>query len=302
MRLVALCIFSRARGLSVASSSLLRRAVETLRSAGVPEAEASAEWLLAHAVGSTTRYVPSEISAEQRSLFEAYVARRAKREPTQYIVGRWAFHGVEVTVRPPTLVPRPETEELVERIIEWWGDRPARFVDICCGTGCIALALRETLPGSSCLAFDIDDAAVSLATENAAGRFPVLRRSAEEPRPPTEPPYDFVVSNPPYIPTAELATLDPEVALFEDRAALDGGEDGLDVVRSILEHAPTYLDPDSARTVWLELDVSHPKKLLEDRRTLVPDGVLLDTFDDLFGNPRFARLVFPKHLCGVGGR
>lgn len=210
-----------------------------------------------------------------------------------------------MSVKPPILVPRPETEELVDKILEWWGDRRApRFLDVGCGTGCIGLALLQALgPDSSCVAIDNDHQAVALARENGRDRpgYSVIHRSADTRKPPSEVPFDFIVSNPPYIPTANLDTLEPEVAHYEARGALDGGPDGLDVVRSILARAPTYLHSDSTRTVWLELDDSHPSLFASDsfratftckREHTLLDNTEVEAFDDTFGNPRFVRLSF----------
>lgn len=192
----------------------------------------------------------------------------------------------------------------MDKILEWWGDRrrAARFLDVGCGTGCIGLALLEALgPDSSCVAIDSDHQAVALARENGRERpgYSAVLRSADTPKPSTEAPFDFIVSNPPYIPTANLDALEPEVAQYEARRALDGGPDGLDVVRSILAHAPTYLHPDSTRTVWLELDDSHPSLFVCDNfrarltsRPEHPDHTEAEAFDDIFGNPRFVRLSF----------
>lgn len=204
------------------------------------------------------------------------------------------------------LVPRPETEELVDLVLEWWGDRgAARFVDVGCGTGCLGLALLEALPASSsCVAIDVSPVALALARDNGRGTsgYVVVDRSADHPKPNEEPPFDFVVSNPPYIPTADLENLQPEITRYEDRRALDGGPDGLDLVRCILDCAPSYLDANSTRTVWLELDVSHPRMLADPtaRGTILPAPesggyfarTSVETFDDLSGNPRFAKVSF----------
>lgn len=249
-------------------------------------------------LGSTNRGIVAvekgrSLDADEKAAFEGYVARRLAREPTQYIVGRWGFHSIDIAVRSPVLVPRPETEELVDMILDWWGSSsPARFLDACCGSGCVGLALLESMPrGSSCVAFDIDDAAIDLSREN--GRpygeyYEVCRRSVFDPMPSGELPYDFIVSNPPYIPTRDLDTLAPEILQYESLLALDGGGDGLDLVDEIIDKAPTYLDPSSSRTLWLELDVSHPL-ILEQRRDKT---VVVEGSKDSTDKPRFAKVVF----------
>eukprot|EP00633_Aureoumbra_lagunensis_P010100 CAMPEP_0197320900 /NCGR_PEP_ID=MMETSP0891-20130614/62212_1 /TAXON_ID=44058 ORGANISM="Aureoumbra lagunensis, Strain CCMP1510" /NCGR_SAMPLE_ID=MMETSP0891 /ASSEMBLY_ACC=CAM_ASM_000534 /LENGTH=294 /DNA_ID=CAMNT_0042812487 /DNA_START=24 /DNA_END=908 /DNA_ORIENTATION=+ len=284
---------------------------------------ASAEWLLAHALGSTIRSTARSAIAEGRRLtpveearFQKFISRRSTREPTQYIVGKWGFHDIELEMRPPVLVPRPETEELVDLILTWWqqqkSDAPARFLDVGCGTGCLGLALLNHLPsGSFCRGIDINPTAVSLANSNAisvlrsrSNEYIAEMRQAGTLRPQGEQTYDFIVSNPPYIPSRDLELLEPEVVRFEDKAALDGGDDGLSVVRQLLDRAHSYLDPTSVRTIWLELDVSHPLTLsaeLSSRRAwaasfgfneLKPE--LIQSHTDLSGNPRFAQLAFPS--------
>ena len=305
------------------AEAALSEAVERLRAACVPDAEASAGWLLAHVLGSTTMSAVDVAVAEgshltelQAGRFRAFVARRETREPTQYIVGKWAFYDIEVEVRPPVLVPRPETEELVDLILKWWfsdisrRSRPARFLDVGCGSGCIGLALLQHLPrGSECLGIDISQEALSLANHNGlqlvdrrCKSYEVKERSAAVPRPRSEKPYDFIVSNPPYIPTCDLKGLEPEVRHFEDPRALDGGDDGLDVARHILDQAPTYLDPKSTRTLWLELDTSHPLTLPNEINKKRPtkassfhnsQQMRLDaSFKDANENSRFAKILF----------
>lgn len=283
-----------APGVSVRSA--LERAVQSLRSEAVPEPEASAEWLLAHVLGATTR---SEVGAavagggalgaEAAARFDAMVARRRAREPTQYIVGSWPFHDVELEMRSPVLIPRPETEELVDMILDWWrataGDAPAAFADVGCGTGALGLALLNALPaGSSCAAVDVAPAAVALARVNAArlglsGAFSVVEATAGD----LEGSFDFVASNPPYIPTGDLRTLDAEVADWEDPGALDGGADGLDVARELLARAPAVLR--GPRAVWLELDTTGPGRL-----AAAYPSAAVECLDDLSGRPRFALL------------
>mmetsp|Transcript_21953 Transcript_21953/g.70685 ORF Transcript_21953/g.70685 Transcript_21953/m.70685 type:complete len:437 (+) Transcript_21953:556-1866(+) len=299
--------FCDVHGANPRARDALLEAITLLREASVPEAEASARWLLAHVLGSTELGAVdaavtdnARLSALQVGRFRSFVQRRLTREPVQFIVGRWAFHDIDLELRPPVLVPRPETEELVDLVLDWWWGlcttttqkkrrdvddvddtssrpkkAPARFLDVGCGSGALGLALLKKLPpGSTCRAIDISLDAVSLARQNAAqldlaDRYVVERRSAFVPKPPEEAPYDFIVSNPPYIPTIDLRSLEPEVRAFEDPLALDGGGDGLDVARAILDQAPTYLDPDSTRTVWFELDSSHPLTLAAElkRRT-----------------------------------
>ena len=171
-------------------------------------------------------------------------------------------------------------------MLGWWGSSPATFADVGCGSGCLGLALLNKLPeGSSCTAIDISEEAVALSTRNAeklglSSVYDVSRRSANE----LTGSFDFVVSNPPYIPSRDLQGLDAEVADFEDPRALDGGADGLVVARQLLERAPLVLRGER-KSVWLELDETGPALLSRSYASC-------ESFVDLAGKERFARVDF----------
>ena len=171
-------------------------------------------------------------------------------------------------------------------MLDWWGSSPATFADVGCGSGCLGLALLNKLPeGSSCTAIDISEEAVSLSKRNAeklglASVYDASRRSASE----LTGAFDFVVSNPPYIPSQDLRGLDAEVSDFEDPRALDGGADGLVVARQLLERAPLVLRGER-KSVWLELDETGPALLSRSYASC-------ESFVDLAGKERFARVDF----------
>jgi len=286
-------------------------AVERLEANDVAEPVASVEWLLAHVLGSTSRgavslaiSIDKRLDADTTAEFERLVSRRLRSEPTQYIVGKWGFHDIELELRPPILIPRPETEELVEIILDAWKrgvhHGPVRFVDVGCGSGAIGLALLKALPkGSTCVAVDINPDAVELSRANArsvlgqdeacyaaelcsaADLAAVLRRRGGAA-------IDFIVSNPPYIPTRDMPTLQREVADWEDAGALDGGDDGLDVARDVLDAAFDL----GVNALWLELDTSHPEGALQDELDAQiarwTRGAVLRPMRDGSDNPRFA--------------
>lgn len=199
---------------------------------------------------------------------EAAVERRMAGEPLQYILGEWSFFGCRFRVTPDCLIPRPDTEVLVEAALEC--ARPGAVVaDLCTGSGCIATALLAARPALAlCVGLELYPATLALATENAhangvGDRFlplcaDLLAGGAERladalrARLPgrEEPLLDMLVSNPPYIRTGELGSLAPELA-FEPRAALDGGEDGLDFYRAILRDYPPLLRAGG----WLLLEI-----------------------------------------------
>ena len=173
----------------------------------------------------------------------------------------------------------------MDLVLDWWGNDAATFADVGSGSGCLGLALLNKLPeGSSCTAIDISEAAVALSTRNAkklglSSVYDASQQSAAD----LTGSFDFIVSNPPYIPSRDLQGLDAEVVDFEDPRALDGGADGLVVARSILERAPSILRGDR-KSVWLELDETGP--------ALLKPSFACESFVDLAGKERFARVDF----------
>jgi release factor glutamine methyltransferase len=208
-----------------------------------------AEILLASVLGySRARLLASnrdQLEATARDQAEELLRSRLDHEPIAYILGEWEFYSLTLKVRPPMLVPRPETEHLVEAALEHLTDcASARVLDLCTGTGCVALAIAHNAPQSSVTATDLNRDAVGLAEENT--RFLGCRLEAYHgdlfhALPEGTPPFDVIVSNPPYVPDAEWDTLSPVIRHHEDRAALLGGTDGLDLVRTIINDAPAHL-------------------------------------------------------------
>ena len=189
-------------------------------------------------------------TAETDALREL-VKRRGQREPLQHITGSTSFCGYEIAVNRRVLVPRPETEMLAElgwQFLSTINHQPSTALDLCTGSGCIAIALAAKCPAAKIIAADISTEALVLAKENAAQNnvaarieflqgdgFAALANGAQ---------FDLIVSNPPYIPSAEIATLEPEVRDFDPRAALDGGADGLEFYRLIASQAGSFLKPE----------------------------------------------------------
>ena len=228
---------------------------DALRSAGVESAPVDAEWLLAGAL----RVSHGALSAEPRRTLEApeagwYVAalrRRMKREPLQHILGSQPFRHVTVRVTADAMVPRPETELLAAWALDLLPRGPRRplAIDLGTGTGCIACAIASERPDVDVIALEAAARAVTLARENVAalglsGRvrvevselFSALGATLA----------DVIVCNPPYLPTGLIATLAPEVSQYDPRGALDGGVDGLRVIRRIVAEAPQRLLPGGA--------------------------------------------------------
>lgn len=189
------------------------------------------------------------VDTETVDLFEQWIERRLKREPVAYITGVQGFMGEEFEITPDVLVPRPETELLVEDALMEARDRgltAPRVLDIGTGSGCIAISIAMALPEAHVLAVDVDEAAIAVADKNALrlnANVSFLRSDlfTELPRI-REGAFDMILANPPYINTAELSGLEPEIS-YEPRHALDGGQDGLAFVGPIILGARVFLKP-----------------------------------------------------------
>ncbi len=181
------------------------------------------------------------------NMYEELIVRREAREPVARIRGSQEFWGLELEVTPATLVPRPETELIIEQLLAVRDTlrRPTTVVDVGTGTGCLAIAVARELPGARVIATDLSPAALEVARRNAvrhglAGPIAFVRADLLEG---LVPDIDVVVSNPPYVPTPIVPSLAPEVSDHEPAAALVGGLDGLDVIRRLIHQAATYLRP-----------------------------------------------------------
>ncbi|CAM9748539.1 unnamed protein product, partial [Scytosiphon promiscuus] len=336
-------------GMSLAETT--EQAASWLQLHDVVDPEPSASELLAKAMGfrspqemlarqqqqqrGTQGGEATELSRLQWEEFRRLCALRAVQHvPVQYLVGEWDFYGLSLEMQPPTLIPRPETEELVEIVLRWLrqdgiasaaekfaaaptavnaehssgacGFGGLRFLDVGSGTGAIGLALLNELPTETtrCVAIDAQESAVRLSRRNAertglqakyscfhtgVAEFGTASAPAEKSGIETRSSYnpskgisdrggeervgeggdgldfggsfDFIVSNPPYIPRKDMEVLPRDVADHEDSVALDGGEDGLDVVRDIVRRCPSLLRKGGPRQLWMEVDTSHPEAM-----------------------------------------
>jgi release factor glutamine methyltransferase len=207
----------------------LRAAAERLAARRVPDPEVDAEWLFAKVLGCSRAELAlarsRELTPEEGEEAAALVARRAAREPLAYVLGEWGFRRLTLRTDPRALVPRPETEVLVERCLELLADLAEPLVlDVGVGSGAIALALADEHPGARVHGIDLSAEALSLAGENARRTGLADRVSFEVGEAADLPPgpFDLVVSNPPYVEPEELEGLEPEVRDWEPRAALVG--------------------------------------------------------------------------------
>jgi release factor glutamine methyltransferase len=226
---------------------VIQRSADFLAKKGVDSPRLQAELLLAHIleVPRLKLYLEFEraLSDEQLDRMRALVKRRGEREPLQHIVGSTSFCGIEIAVTPAVLIPRPETEILAETAWEYLNKRGGEPVvlDYGAGSGCIAIALAEHCPSAKIHAVDISEEALAIARANAA-KYPITFHLGSGI--PELPPLDLLVGNPPYIPSTEIATLQPEVSRFDPRQALDGGPDGLNFYRRLAVEALPRMAPD----------------------------------------------------------
>ena len=263
----------------------LRKGVETLRAAGIEEAEIDAAILMQAMTGIERAHAlafPEEVLPEEkRPGYEEALKRRADREPAAYITGKREFMGLPFRVRRGVLIPRDDTETLVEEVMLHLQDG-MRILDLCTGSGCIALSLLHYSNDTTALGTDLSPEAVSCAEENAGSlglkeRYRAVRTDLfPEERGER---YDLIVSNPPYIMADVIDTLMPEVRDHEPRMALDGGTDGLTYYRRIVDGAPEWLRSDG----WLFTEIGYDQG---------------EAVADLFENAGFHETAVIKDLGG----
>ena len=272
----------------------VRDATRRLRKANVPEPEASAEVLLSELLGVRRGEVSLHeppMTEEQTKLYEAWISRRANREPVQRILGRAYFRDLVLHLNERTLIPRPDTESVVDAAIELLDRRGGTGVvlDIGTGSGAIAISIAQERPGATVHATDLSAAALEAADRNAAEngasvhfhRADLFAGLASLQRG-----VDLLVSNPPYIEAKTLETLAPEVRDWDPRGALDGGPDGLLFYRRIFDEAPPLLK--NGADVVLEVGDGQGEAVLNLGRGA--GFATLGLRRDLAGTPRTALL------------
>jgi release factor glutamine methyltransferase len=259
-------------------------------------ARRDAETLLAHLLGRDRAWIfahpEADLDERQKEAFRDLTSRRAAHEPLQYLTGRQEFYGLSMNVTTDTLIPRPETERLVEEVLHWaeLQSQPLRILDIGTGTGAIALALATHLPTAEVVACDISAAALSVARDNAerldlAGRVRFTQSdllAALTPELDAGGLFHAIVSNPPYVPAADAPTLHPEVVDHEPHIALFAGPDGLDIYRRLIPQAHAALRPDGL--LALEFGFGQRQALLD----LLAGWHNIRILDDYAAIPRIA--------------
>ncbi|MCA9545597.1 MAG: peptide chain release factor N(5)-glutamine methyltransferase [Myxococcales bacterium] len=259
---------------------------------GLPQPRLDAELIIGDALGMARLdlylQIDKPLLPEELAAIRARVKRRAAHEPVAYIVGSRGFWSLDLQVDARVLVPRPETELLVERALaRLEGVDAPTVVDVGTGSGCVALALAEARPDATVIAVDLSPDALAVAEANraAVGVSNLELRHGDVLAPVPERGLDLVVSNPPYIPTGDLAGLMPDVRRYEPRMALDGGPDGLVIIRRLIAQAAERLRPGGGLLIEIGYDQG---EALRGLLTGDPHWTAVAIHPDLAGQDRVA--------------
>ena len=225
-----------------------------LRQNGIEACDTEARILVAGAAGKTVEHLLRDLKlyttgeVENRAL--DYTARRLKGEPVAYITGSWEFYGIDLVVTPDVLIPRMDTEVLIDAVKEiLTGNKmDARVLDLCCGSGCITCAIAHELPATRLVAVDLSASALEVCRRNVTdhklnSRVLCIQADATSSPPLGIGSFDLIVSNPPYIASGEIQSLDRSVRDYEPIWALDGGEDGLRFYKAIIKYWKSIIRP-----------------------------------------------------------
>ena len=266
--------------------NLLRRATDFLTQNGIDEARLDAEVLLAHVLRMRRLYLYVHLDLnlveEDINIYKNLLHRRAAHVPVAQLIGSKEFMGLDFNITPDVLIPRPETEIMVQMSIEILGPTktPLTVADIGTGSGAIAVSMLHYLDNVTVDATDISKPALAVAKSNAeklsvANRLKLFEGDLTKPLAGRT--YDAILSNPPYIPTDVIDELQPEVSRYEPRLALDGGKDGLKYYRRIIDGAVPLLKPDGFLALEVGVDQSEPvRKMLESNGQFDPINVIWD--------------------------
>ncbi|XP_031157427.1 MTRF1L release factor glutamine methyltransferase isoform X2 [Sander lucioperca] len=278
---------------------------------GVTEPDHSSHYIIAYLFGAKTlesldqRRLTEFLSPEKTEQMWKLCSRRLSRMPVQYVIEEWDFRDLTLKMRPPVFIPRPETEELVELVLTdlemklgtgAGADTQHTCLEVGCGSGAISLSLLKSLPQLKAIALDQSQDAVDLTGENALRlglqdrlqihHIDVMKDAETLLKLFSD--VSALVSNPPYLFSEDMTTLEPEIFQFEDHAALDGGKDGLKVIKQILTLAPQILL--NHGRVYLEVDPRHPLLIQRWVEANVEEMHYVETRHDITGRPRFCIL------------
>ncbi len=278
-----------------------RFGTEKLRKAGIDTPRLDADLLLCKALGwnraKLLAHPEVELSPEEEATFLTLLSRRENREPLAYIIGFKEFYGLRFKVTPAVLIPRPETELLVEMALKYLAARrsPVLVVDVGTGSGAVSVAISVSLRrvgyshslheiSHRIIACDLSPGALSIAKENAESHGANVHFVASDLLSPCSGTLQLIVANLPYIPTPKISTLQPEIRLYEPKQALDGGEDGLDHYRRLIVQARALLDKHEG-LLLMEIGASQGAKLAKLAASAFPEAKV-DVHEDLAGIER----------------
>jgi len=276
-------------------SEILQHAAGILQSNNIAEPRREATSLLSLALKKDLAFLIAHpeyaLLCDEEKLFREYVERRSRREPFQHIAGRQEFYGLDFIVTPDVLIPRPETELLVEAAIKLFpADDPIYFCEIGAGSGCISVAILHELKNARAVGFDISQKALDIAEQNAEKNnvaerlelgisdvFSALSAGDE---------FDLIVSNPPYVSAEDLAGLQAEVRDYDPLIALTDGKNGLSIVEKLIARSPQYLKPGG----YLLMEVGFNQSFAVREMVDLNIWRSLDILPDLQGIPRMVKL------------
>lgn len=274
--------------------SILKKTTDYFRKHGVENPKLDAELLIAHVLkfNRMQLYLSYERPMEMQVLDELrpLMKRRANREPIQYIFGKESFVDFELKVDSRALIPRPETEELIELIVgAERTNKDLHILDLGTGTGAIACALARHYPAAKVMATDVATDTLALAKENVellelGNQITLLQSDWFES---IEHTFDIIVSNPPYLSDAELNEIEPEVAKHEPRRALSSGASGLECIEILLSNAAKFLNPEGV--MYLEVGADQRSSII--RLADSTQGISCEFFQDLNQKDRFVKII-----------
>lgn len=271
----------------------LLKAAEILRESGIAEPRREAASLLAFTLGKDKTFLIAhndyELSNDEQTKFQKFLSRRANREPFHYVTGCQEFYGLDFIVTPDVLIPRPETELIVENAIEILREiEKSRFCEVGTGSGCISISILHELKTATAIGFDISPGALKIARKNAAvnnvlKRFELKKSDVfaviENEK------FDLIVSNPPYVSLEDFAGLQREVHDYEPYIALTDGGSGLSIIEKIIKESPEYLKPNG----FLLMEIGYNQAPEVSRLFEAEIWKKLDILPDLQGIPRMVK-------------
>ena len=271
----------------------LNSATRRLNSTDNSAAGLDAQVLLAHVLGKERVWLFAHheytLSEEEAEVFTELVVRRIAHEPVAYLIGRQEFYNLSLMVDQRVLIPRPETEHLVDKVldfVEFFGEKTINVADIGTGSGAIALAVAANAPNTSVYAVDFSEDALDVAERNvnAMGMSDRVTLSYGDLLSSLREKMHVIIANLPYINSHDLAQLDPDVRDFEPHFALHGGQDGLDTIRRLLQQIPDYIA--AGGRIFLEIAYDQGAAVVQLAKEMLPDARAVDLYQDYSGLDR----------------